>query len=245
MMSLQCQCSPADSDSAPVIRRRTYRPLSAWLYFFSFQRSFCRHRLLKHSPLIRSESGLTPWDQLQRRGAHYNLFFFFLIFFVLSVCCSVSSPQTVDLSPTMYLRACACVWKAKLSCTVISAAHLVQHIAKKKKKEERQTSRWEWTVFYLPVCICHQPNSCQSLKLWFEIFSSLTHMQPPPPPPPAHFAKVLLCAFLIPRSSLFFFFNRPDSGEVYSPVSVSYGVTCCDVVQCNVCGRFWLSQFYL
>lgn len=40
MMSLQCQCSPADSDSAPVIRRRTKAAFSLTFFFFSFQRSF-------------------------------------------------------------------------------------------------------------------------------------------------------------------------------------------------------------
>lgn len=145
MMSLQCRCSPADSDSAPVIRRRPKAAFSLTFFFFFFPT-----QLFSSSTPLTFNSELTPWDQLQRSGAHYNFF----LFFVSSVCCcSVSSPQTVDMSPTMYLRACmcACEWKAKLSCTVISAAHLARHIATRKIERKKKDKRRDGNglFFYL------------------------------------------------------------------------------------------------
>lgn len=173
---------------------------------------------------------MTPWDQLQRSGAHYNFFFFF----VSSVCCSVSSPQTVDMSPTMYL--CACMRKAKLSCTVISAAHLAWHIATKKieRKKKDKSRDGNGLFFYLPVCICHKPNSCQLLKLWFEIFSSLTHMQLPPCPPLPTLRRYSSVRSWSQIQPFFFFFYRPDSGEVYSPrlCVVWSDLLWCRAVQC-------------
>lgn len=199
MMSLQCQCSPADSDSAPVLSGDEPRPLSAWLFFFLPNAAFLVFDSFKHSPLIRSESELTPWDQLQRCGAHYNFFVFCLVCLLLCVITSNCwhEPNYVFACVSACVRALGRLSWAALS----SVPHIWRNTSlQKRRKEERQTSRCEWTVFYLPVCICHEPNSCQSLKFWFEMFSSLTHMQLPPACPLCEGTPLCIPD---PRSSLF------------------------------------------